>query len=253
MNGQIIGGILIMILGTGLGTYFIQKGRTKLAFENSKKIIKHLNSLDSASRAEIINNSNLNKDEIIYLVNHQTKSSAIEIIEEVSNKFGIINNDLVEKEKKINELEKKETERKNKQKAFEKLKNTPPLVDFYLENRDNKLFIKMTFKNNVPIMIRPYLSVIWDSKEKNHKTAGWKAYTGFSEIHPDENGIAYFEYDSLNNKNLPIGKEVLGFRVIIRYYSIYYPEIKDEKLGERTLELNLGLDPNDNKFKNITG
>lgn len=73
MNNIVIG-IIVMVLGTGIGTYLIQKGSTELAFKNTKKIINHINSTDSLSRQEIINNANLNKDDIIFLVINQTPS-----------------------------------------------------------------------------------------------------------------------------------------------------------------------------------
>lgn len=95
-----------MVIGSGIGTYLIQKGGAKEAFKSNEKLINHINSLDSKSRSEILNNSNFNKNEIISLVNNQTKSSAVEIISEVQNKFGIINEELIEKERKIQELKK---------------------------------------------------------------------------------------------------------------------------------------------------
>jgi hypothetical protein len=149
-------------------------------------------------------------------------------------------------------LEKKENIRRAEEEKIEKLKRTPPDVDFSLESHNNKLYVVMTFKNSVPIKMRPFLSVIWDSEMNNLRGRGsWRSHVNYYDFYPNEDGVARFEYDDLNNKGLPLGEKVLGFRMIIRYYSIFYPEIKDEKLGEKLVELNLGLDPSDNKFKDI--
>ena len=147
-----------------------------------------------------------------------------------------------------------EINRKNKieKEKLEELKRTPPNVEFSLEIENNKLYVIIDFKNEVPIKMRPYLSVIWDNEMNEMKGTGWRVYTDYSDIYPSA-GLSKvrFEYDDISNKGLPLGEKILGFRMIIRYFSIYYPEIKDEKLGEKTVELNLALDPRDNKFKDI--
>lgn len=122
MNGQIVFGIIFMVLGSGIGTYFIQKGRTKVAFESNKKLIEHINSLDSISRIEILTKADLNKEEIILLVNNQTKSSASEIISEVQEKFGLIKEELDVKGKQIEDLtEKVKPENRERENASLKL------------------------------------------------------------------------------------------------------------------------------------
>lgn len=251
MNGQIFFGILVMLFGTGVGTYLIQKGRTKIAFDSNKKLIAHINSLDSASRNEVLKKSSFNKDEIVFLVNSQTKSSAVEIITEVQDKFGIINQDLEEKEKKIKELEGKEAKRIEDQKAIDELKRTIPDLDFSLENDNGRLMVVMNFNNKVPIRMRPYLAAIWDN-EQNDLKGIWNLPVEYREYRPDENMKAYYEYDSLRNKKLPLGEKVLGFKMIIRYQSIYYPEIKNKYLAEKIVEVSSALDPRDNKFKHIS-
>ena len=155
------------------------------------------------------------------------------------------------------ELKTRTLEEINKNNQLEKekletLKRTIPEVDFSLRIIDNRLYVVTKFKNEVPIKMRPFLSVIWDKEMRNLKGDGWKFHTNFHDIYPNNNSNeALFEYDKIDNKKLPLGKEILGFRMIIRYYSIYFPEIKDEKLGEKIVELNLALDPMDNTFKDV--
>ena len=147
-----------------------------------------------------------------------------------------------------------EINRNNKieKEKLEELKTTIPDVDFSLVIKDNSLYVVAIFKNMVPIKMRPYLSVIWDEKMNDLKGYGWKFHTNFQEIYPDKyNSEVLFEYDKISDKNLPLGKKILGFRMVIRYYSIFYPEINDERLGEKEIELNLALDPTDNMFKEL--
>jgi len=234
MTGQALVtiGIIIMILGSGIGTYLIQKGRTKIAFESSQKLIKHFNSLDSSSRAEIISNSNLNKNEIVLLVKNQTKSSAVEIISEVEDKFGIISEDLIEKEKEIEKLKRNEERRKTEARKIAILKKTPPkfqIQALFINNDD--LVLQLKPLNNVPFKFRYHIS------NKDGAMISNQLLLESLTLHPKK-GIEFhnYTYDSLpfiiKNKKIPLK----GFHLVnlsLSYESIYFEETKNSSLTGR--------------------
>jgi len=242
MNSQIVWGIIIMVIGSGIGTYLIQKGRTSLAFKNNQKLIKHINSLDSTSRTEIIKELNLNRDQIVTLVNSQTKSSAIEIISEVQNKFGLIQEDLEHKEEQIQELEKKEALRLDKKKKLEKLKSTPPEIEvnnvFFDEN--DLLNVQIELKNKVPIKYKFHIS-----NEKGYEISN-RVQTSKSELFPKNK----YRFYNLQYKDV---KAILKARQLsehenhlvtlnISFESIYYSETRNPNLKkqiEYPFEINL--------------
>jgi hypothetical protein len=108
-----LAGILFMFQAT-------REGRKEALAETEKNLVKSFNELDSIGRAEFITNAKLNKEEIIIQINNQTITSATEIITEVQNSFGTIEEDLEQKGKQINVLEKKTTPKKiaEDQKSF---------------------------------------------------------------------------------------------------------------------------------------
>jgi len=83
MNALIIFGIAFL----ALGTYLIQLGRTKLAFNNTDKITKHINSSEEITRTKILEGLNLSSQEVVKLVNSQTEQSTEEILIELGKGF----------------------------------------------------------------------------------------------------------------------------------------------------------------------
>lgn len=230
MNGQILTGIIIMLLGTGIGTYLIQKGRTKLAFENSQNLIKSFKSLDSTSRAEIIRNSNLGKDEIILLVNNQTKSSAIEIVTAVEGKFGIINEDLIKKEKQIKELEQIEEKRKQHQNKQIKLQKTSPkfrIQALFIQN-DN-LILQIEPLNKVPFKFKFNLS-----NDEGNEIANRIVLEPYT-LYPKEGKKYYsYKYDPINYIERSGKIPLSGFQRIklrLNFESVYFSESKESSLA----------------------
>lgn len=71
--------IVIGIIFIAVGTYLIQKGRTELAFKNTKNVTDYINEIETVTRLEILKGIDLSSDEVVEIVNSQTKESAREI------------------------------------------------------------------------------------------------------------------------------------------------------------------------------
>ena len=225
---NIILGIIIMMLGTGIGTFLIQKGRVDLAFQNTTKLITHINSTDSTSRTEILSNLNVNKDEIVLLVNNQTKASALEIISEVKDRFQLVDEDLHIKGEQIAELESIEKKRKIKELKSAILKITPPKInieDLFIEN--DQIFLKVSIDNIVPFKFK--YSIGTNSVEISNRVMNSQI-----EIRPKQDD-KYFKipYTSLEFIG-EIGKVDLEgetpIKVLFEYESLFYSESRKPEL-----------------------
>ena len=226
MNGYIISGIIILVLGTGVGTYLIQKGRTKLAFENTTTLVEHFKTLDNQTKTEILEQSDLNKDEIIVLVNNQTKSSAVKIISEVKDKFGLIQDDLFQKGEQLNELQQLEIRKSEENERLEKLKRTAPDVDTDLYIfKENELILNINFNNQVPILFD------YSVTDENNVVLGGIIMSK-EELHPRPNNDP-FNYRHGKISTFRISKKTpTKFVLNFRYSSIYQKELSSLSLSK---------------------
>lgn len=90
--------IFLAILSAALQILFIflltKEGRKEALKETEKNLVETFKNLDSATKTELLLNANLNNEEMILLVNDQTKSSAIEIVSATMNKFELVEKDI---------------------------------------------------------------------------------------------------------------------------------------------------------------
>ena len=100
--------ISLAILCAALQILFIflltKQGRKEALQETENNLTEVFKNLDSTSKKEFLLDANLNKDEIIYLVNNQSKSSAVEIISTTIKEFEIIQKDLDKKGEKLEDI-----------------------------------------------------------------------------------------------------------------------------------------------------
>ena len=168
-----------------------------------------------------------------------------------NDQLQIIKNRLIEKDKEINYLMTQVNNYKKKEDSINTLMNTVPDVTFDLLIRETKLFIEISFHNDVPILFRPYLRSVWDKDQKIYSQGGWVIHHYPIEVYPNKaNGTFLFEYADLSDKDLPTDRH-LGFNMLITYSSIFYPEIQKPELGDKKVVLMEGYDPSSKSFYKI--
>lgn len=160
---------------------------------------------------------------------------------------------LVDLQMKTKELELNEQISKSKEVELQRLKSTPPDVDFYVSliNNDLKIFIK--FNNQVPIKFYPFLIYYgpWECGTTKFYKIFTKAYIEAIVLYPpkDKNEVLEFIYDTIEKgEELPRDK-LLCLRMKITYSSIFVDEIQTLKLRKKEVLLDYTIEPFTYEFK----
>lgn len=110
--------VLIAIAFGGAQYFFVylanRQGRNDALQKTEENLVSIFQNLDSTSKKEFLLNADLNKDEIIYLVNNQTKNSAVEIISTTLKEFQIVQKDLDKKDEQLDGIGKTTSSIENK-------------------------------------------------------------------------------------------------------------------------------------------
>lgn len=153
---------------------------------------------------------------------------------------------LDEKDEQILELKKLVDATKAKEDSIWQLKNTAPKVDFDLVFKDSNLVIVIKFLNNVPIKMKPYLQAVWDSTMTDYKDKVSNIIHLIPiEIYPQktQDYTHYFIYDTLRGKGKLPNDRIIGFRMIVKYSSIFTSEINKPELQEKEIFIDRAIFP----------
>ena len=229
--------------------YEFQLEFVKVSGENA--LSKRVSPILRFTEKDLSSNTKIFEVQLNEMLQKYSFLNGIGIVE--SEQLSEINRRIDEKDQQIETLSKVIRANREKEDSIVLLKNTFPQIEFELAITDHDLVILITFKNKVPIKMKPFLSFHgpWecDNTDKKYPIFNTAAHVlNEIKIYPPINNDKYrFVFDSFNDGELPLDK-LLCMRMEITYASIYEPEIQKPELKEKTVAIDYLFDLKNFKF-----